>query len=56
MFGLLGFLAGVLLALFGVFCIFFFPNVTEHQPEDFAKAGIAIGIISCVLAFFLIFY
>lgn len=56
MFGVLGFVFGILLGAFGLFMVFFFPSVGEHQEESFTIAGIVMGIISLVIAFFLIFY
>lgn len=56
MFGWIGVLFGILLGAFGLFMVFFFPNVTEHQQEEFSISGIIIGIISLVASYFLIFF
>ena len=54
-FGFLGAVAGVLLLLAGVFLIFFFPGVSEHQPEEFAHVGIVMGVIFFLFGVILIF-
>jgi len=56
MFGVWGIFFGILLGFFGIFMVFFFPNVGEHQDENFAVSGIVIGIVSLVIAFFLLFF
>ena len=56
MFGVLGIFAGILLGAFGLFMVFFFPNTSEHQSEEFTIAGIIMGIACLALSFFLIFY
>ena len=49
MFGLIGFLIGIMLVLFGFFLAIFFPNLPEHQGENFALAGIVIGIVLLIV-------
>ena len=56
MFGVLGLIVGILLGAFGLFMVFFFPSVSEHQSNEFAISGIVIGIISLVISFLLIFF
>ncbi len=56
MFGAVGMFFGILLGAFGLFMVFFFPSVGEHQDENFTVAGVVIGVISIVVSFFLIFY
>ncbi|MBI4020737.1 MAG: hypothetical protein HY369_00675 [Candidatus Aenigmarchaeota archaeon] len=55
MFGLLGIAIGILLGLLGVFLVFFFPGVTEHQPESMSWTGIVIGIFCLIAGAVLIF-
>ncbi|MBI4181673.1 MAG: hypothetical protein HY520_01770 [Candidatus Aenigmarchaeota archaeon] len=55
MFGLSGLLAGILLLLAGIFLVFFFPGVTEHQPEADAYTGIVLGIIFLIAGAVLVF-
>lgn len=56
MFGLWGIGGGILLFIFGIFCIFFFPSSYYHQEEDLAKGGIVIGLISLLIGAILIFW
>ena len=56
MFGLWGLGGGILLLLFGVFCIFFFPSSQTHQESSLAVGGIIIGIISLIFGAVLVFW
>ena len=56
MFGWWGLIPGVLLLLFGAFCIFFFPSSQTHQEKELAIGGIIIGIISLLIGAALIFW
>jgi hypothetical protein len=55
MFGLWGLFFGILLFLFGVFSVFFFPSSYYHQEADLAKGGIFLGIVALLLGAVLIF-
>jgi uncharacterized membrane protein len=55
MFGLWGLGGGILLFLFGIFCVFFFPSSSSHQEESLAIGGVVIGLISLVVGAVLIF-
>jgi hypothetical protein len=60
MFGVLGVLAGIVLAAVGLFLVIFFPNVTEHQQvgyEDnsFTIAGVVMGVVFVIAGGVLIF-
>lgn len=55
MFGIAGFIAGILLALVGFFLVFLFPGADEHQPAEFARMGIIMGLICFLAAGILIF-
>lgn len=46
-FGLASSIAGILL-------IISFPSITDYMPEDFARAGIFIGIILLALGIYLL--
>jgi hypothetical protein len=56
MFGLWGLGGGVLLFIFGVFCIFFFPSSSTHQEEEIAIGGVIIGVIALITGAVLIFF
>ena len=56
MFGLWGIGGGILLLLFGVFCIFFFPESEIHQERGLTIGGIFIGIVSLVIGAMLVFW
>jgi len=47
---------GVLMILFGIFMIIFFPDISVIQPEAFSKTGILIGIILLVVGILLVVY
>ena len=55
MFGWIGILAGIIILLLGIFLVFFFPNVTEHQPESMSWTGIVMGFVFIVIGGMLIF-
>ena len=55
MFGLWGIGFGILLLLFGVFAVFFFPSSQTHQQEELATGGVIMGIISLIIGAVLIF-
>lgn len=55
MFGILGWLIGGLLLLVGIFLVFFFPGVTEHQPESMGMTGIVLGVILIIIGGVLVF-
>jgi hypothetical protein len=42
--------------LFGVFCVFFFPESHIHQERELAIGGVAIGIVSLVIGAMLVFW
>lgn len=56
MFGLWGVGGGILLWLFGIFCVFFFPSSMTHQEGELAIGGVVIGIISLIIGSILIFF
>jgi uncharacterized membrane protein len=56
MFGLWGLGFGVLLLLFGVFCVFFFPSSEKHQEQEIATGGVIIGVIALILGAALVFF
>ncbi len=56
MFGIGGVIGGILLMLFGVFCVFFFPSSTTHQEQSLAVGGIVIGVISLIIGAMLVFW
>jgi hypothetical protein len=56
MFGLWGIGGGILLLLFGIFCIFFFPESSTHQEQNITIGGIFIGIVSLVVGAMLVFW
>ena len=56
MFGLWGLGIGILLLLFGVFCVFFYPSSEKHQETDLAIGGVIIGVISLIIGAVLIFF
>ena len=55
MFGIWGLITGVLLFLFGIFSIFFFPSSMYHQEGDLAVGGIVLGLIALGIGAVLIF-
>jgi hypothetical protein len=56
MFGLWGLGGGILLLLFGIFCVFFFPSSYYRQDEELSIGGIVIGLISLLVGAALIFW
>ena len=56
MFGLWGLGSGVLLLLFGVFAIFFFPSSYYHQQEELSIGGVVMGLIALLIGGVLIFW
>ena len=56
MFGIGGIIVGILLMLFGVFCVFFFPSSYYHQEESLTIGGIVIGVLSLIIGAMLIFW
>ena len=56
MFGLLGLGVGILLLLFGAFCIFFFPSSRAHQEESLTIGGIVMGLVSLLIGAMLVFW
>ena len=56
MFGLLGAIIGILLLLWAVFMLFFFPAITEHQTEHFGKNGIIFGFFLVLVGALLVFF
>jgi hypothetical protein len=56
MFGLWGIGGGILLLLFGIFCIFFFPESETHQEKSLAIGGVFIGIVSLAAGAMLVFW
>ncbi len=55
MFGLWGLVIGVLLLLFGIFCVFFFPSSEKHQEQELAIGGVFIGVVSLIIGAVLVF-
>jgi hypothetical protein len=56
MFGLFGIVGGILLLLFGIFCVFFFPSSYIHQENELTIGGIIIGVVSLIVGAMLIFW
>jgi len=55
MFGFVGWLVGGLFIILGIFLIFFFPSVIEHQPSNIGFTGIILGLIFLVVGGVLVF-
>lgn len=55
-FVLLAKLAGLILALAGLFLIISFPGVAEYQPFEMSKAGIFIGLIFLIVGVYLLIF
>lgn len=45
MYGLVGFIVGLILVLVGGGLMFLFPSTLRHQPTGFAKVGIVLGLL-----------
>ncbi len=56
MFGLWGLAAGILLLVFGVFAVFFFPSSSTHQEEALTKGGVFMGVVALLIGAVLIFW
>ena len=56
MFGLGGLIVGVLLLLWGVYMLFFFPAFVEHQSAQFSRNGIIFGLIVLFIGILLVFF
>ena len=55
MFGLWGLGIGILLLLFGIFSVFFYPSSEKHQETDLAIGGVILGVIALIIGSVLIF-
>lgn len=55
MFGLWGFIIGILLLLAGIFLVFFFPTAGDMQPDDMAWTGVLVGIAFLIIGAALVF-
>jgi hypothetical protein len=55
MFGFWGLGGGIVLLLFGIFCVFFFPSSSYHQEQNITVGGIVIGVVSLIIGGALIF-
>ena len=56
MFGIWGLVGGILLFLFGIFAIFFYPSSSFHQERELAAGGIFLGFVAVLIAAALIFW
>jgi len=56
MFGYYGLGFGILLLLFGIFCVFFYPSSQMHQEKELAVGGIFMGVVSLLIGAALIFW
>ena len=56
MFGLWGLGIGILLILFGIFAVFFFPSSEKHQEEALAIGGVFLGVVALIAGAILIFW
>ena len=56
MFGLGGWIAGVLVLLWGIFMVFFFPAFSEHQGELFGRNGVIFGFFLLFVGILLVFF
>ncbi len=56
MFGIIGFIVGILLILLGGFMAFFFPSDDRHQSDSIAVGGIVIGLIILLFGFILVIF
>jgi hypothetical protein len=55
MFGLGGFIAGIILIIIGGGLIFFFPSTPEYQPDEFSILVVVVGFIMIIAGAVLIF-
>ena len=56
MFGLWGWIGGPLLILWGIYMIFFFPAISEHQSELFARNGVIFGFFLLIVGVLLVYF
>ena len=56
MFGLWGLGIGIVLLIFGVFAVFFFPSSHTHQEETLAIGGVFLGVVALIAGAILIFW
>ncbi len=56
MFGFWGLGTGILLLIFGVFAVFFFPSSLTHQERNLSLGGIFLGVIALIIGGMLIFW
>jgi hypothetical protein len=56
MFGLWGLGIGIMMLLFGVFAVFFFPSSLTHQEKNLSVGGIFMGILALIIGGMLIFW
>lgn len=47
---------GLLLIIFGIFMMFFFPGAGEYQESWMASTGVIIGVICVILGIVLLFF
>jgi len=55
MFGTIGLIVGILLILWGIYMIIFFPTQSQIQPENIGITGIIFGFILLAAGIILIF-
>lgn len=47
-------LVAIVLLLLGLFLVIFFPGIQKHQPTEFTKTGILMGLVFLVIGIYLI--
>ncbi|HLD57172.1 MAG TPA: hypothetical protein VJA47_02640 [archaeon] len=56
MFGILGFIVGILLIFLGGFMAFLFPSDDRHMADSMAVGGIVIGLVILLFGFILVIF
>ena len=56
MFGIIGLIIGILLILWGLYMIVFFPVQDQTQPEDIGIIGIVFGFVVLGIGIALVFF
>ena len=55
MFGLGGFVAGILMILIGGALIFFFPSAVKYQPDEMGIIIVVVGFVMAIVGAIFVF-
>jgi hypothetical protein len=55
MFGILGFIAGIILIIIGGLLVFLFPSATSYQPSEMVTLVVVVGFVMIILGAIMVF-